>query len=89
MAESASRTDLSITRLIHIPGPIALFPKFVQLGLLPQMIFWVVYTIIIGALVGSVTAGSYDALGQNGGIERPFFPLDPRMGTPSSLLGND
>ena len=38
-------------------GPTDLFPKFVQLGLLPQMILWVVYTIIVGALAGSVIAG--------------------------------
>jgi len=37
-------------------GPTDLVTKFIFLGVLPQFIFWVVYTIIIGALLGTIFA---------------------------------
>jgi hypothetical protein len=35
-------------------GPTALFGKYALLGLLPQLVFWVAYTVIIGALLGII-----------------------------------
>jgi hypothetical protein len=37
-------------------GPMDLMTKFFGLGAMPQLIFWVVYTIIIGALLGTIFA---------------------------------
>jgi len=34
----------------------AFWPKFFMLGILPQLIFWVAFTVIAGSLFGSVTA---------------------------------
>jgi hypothetical protein len=35
-------------------GPTDLMTKFIFLGAMPQLVFWVVYTIIIGALLGTI-----------------------------------
>ncbi len=37
-------------------GPADLATKFILVGLLPQMIFWVVATLIVGALLGTIAA---------------------------------
>jgi hypothetical protein len=37
-------------------GPTALWPKFFEIAFLPQMVFWVAFTILAGALFGSVVA---------------------------------
>jgi hypothetical protein len=37
-------------------GPTDLMTKFIGLGAMPQLIFWVVYTVIIGALLGAIFA---------------------------------
>ena len=36
-------------------GPMTLWGKYVELGLVPQLVFWVVFTVIVGALFGTVT----------------------------------
>jgi hypothetical protein len=37
--------------------PASFWAKYFQIGLLPQLIFWVAFTIILGALLGAVVAG--------------------------------
>ena len=37
-------------------GPTSFWPKYALIGLLPQLIFWVVFTITVGALFGSIAA---------------------------------
>ena len=37
-------------------GPADLWPKYFQIGLLPQLIFWVAFTVIVGALFGSIAS---------------------------------
>lgn len=38
-------------------GPTSLWGKYFAMGLLPQLIFWVVFTIVMGSLLGAVAAG--------------------------------
>jgi hypothetical protein len=35
------------------PTEITWFPKFILIGVLPQLIFWIAFTIIIGMLFGA------------------------------------
>jgi hypothetical protein len=37
-------------------GPTAVFAKYALVGLLPQLIFWIAYTVIVGALLGVIAA---------------------------------
>ena len=37
-------------------GPADLWPKYFQIGLIPQLVLWPVFTIVIGSLFGSVAA---------------------------------
>lgn len=39
-----------------IPLPAGLFAKFVAIGVAPQLIFWVAFTVIVGGLLGSIFA---------------------------------
>lgn len=36
------------------PADISWFPKFILIGVLPQLVFWVAFTVIIGTLFGAV-----------------------------------
>lgn len=40
----------------NFPADTAWFTKFILIGLLPQMIFWVTFTVIIGGLFGGIAA---------------------------------
>jgi hypothetical protein len=35
------------------------WPKYVQIGLIPQLIFWVAFTMIVGTLFGSITTAIF------------------------------
>ncbi len=35
-------------------GPMSLWPKYMMIGVVPQLVFWVAYTVIVGALFGTV-----------------------------------
>jgi hypothetical protein len=35
-------------------GPVEFWPKYFQIGLLPQLIEWEVFTVIVGGLLGSI-----------------------------------
>ncbi len=37
-------------------GPMSLVPKWLYIGVLPQLVFWVVYTVLLGALLGGIAA---------------------------------
>ena len=37
-------------------GPKEFLPKFIMIGLVPQMVLWVAYTIVVGVLFGTVVA---------------------------------
>jgi hypothetical protein len=37
-------------------GPMTFWPKFLGIAFLPQTIFWVAFTVLIGALAGTITA---------------------------------
>lgn len=37
-------------------GPSSLWPKWLYLGALPQLVFWVGYTVLLGALLGGIAA---------------------------------
>jgi hypothetical protein len=37
-------------------GPMDLWGKYVQIGALPQLIFWVVFTVLVGSLFGCIAA---------------------------------
>jgi len=37
-------------------GPTAVFGKYALIGLLPQLVFWIAYTVIVGALLGVIAA---------------------------------
>jgi hypothetical protein len=37
-------------------GPSDVFSKFLFLGVLPQFVFWIAYTVIVGALLGAIAA---------------------------------
>jgi len=39
-----------------LPPGYGLFAKYLMLGFLPQLIFWVAYTVVSGMLLGSITA---------------------------------
>ncbi len=34
--------------------PASFWPKFLEIALIPQLIFWIAYTIIVGTLVGAI-----------------------------------
>lgn len=36
------------------PPDVAFWPKYFEIGLLPQLILWVAYTVVVGALLGSI-----------------------------------
>jgi hypothetical protein len=38
------------------PPETPFWPKFFQIGVLPQMVFWVAYTVLVGALFGAIVA---------------------------------
>lgn len=38
-------------------GPTSFAGKYMELALLPQMVLWVAYTVLVGALVGTIVAG--------------------------------
>jgi hypothetical protein len=40
-------------------GPADLMAKFVFLGVLPQFVFWIGYTVIVGALLGTIAAAVF------------------------------
>jgi len=46
----------------HYDGPppnlpeMGFWPKYLQIALIPQLIFWVAFTVVIGALFGAITA---------------------------------
>jgi hypothetical protein len=35
-------------------GPTDLWPKFLMIGIIPQMLFWVPFTIVVGSLLGAI-----------------------------------
>lgn len=35
-------------------GPTDFWPKYFQIGLLPQLVFWIAFTVIVGGLLGSI-----------------------------------
>jgi hypothetical protein len=37
-------------------GPMDFWGKYFQIGLLPQLVFWVVYTVVLGSLCGGIAA---------------------------------
>ena len=37
----------------NFPADMAWFPKFILIGLLPQLIFWIAFTVIVGTLFGA------------------------------------
>jgi len=37
-------------------GPMDFWGKYFEIGLLPQLVFWVVFTVVIGSLFGSIVA---------------------------------
>ena len=37
-------------------GPTDLIGKYVTIGAVPQLVLWIVFTIIVGGLLGSITA---------------------------------
>lgn len=37
-------------------GPTPVFGKYALIGLLPQLVFWIAYTVIVGALLGVIAA---------------------------------
>ncbi len=37
-------------------GPMELLPKYLFIGVIPQLVFWVAYTVVLGALVGTIVA---------------------------------
>ncbi len=39
-----------------VPVPAGLFASFLAIGLAPQLVFWVAYTVIVGGLLGSIFA---------------------------------
>ncbi len=46
----------------HYDGPppnlpeMTFWPKYLHIALLPQLVFWVAYTVVLGALVGTIAA---------------------------------
>ena len=48
----------------HYDGPppnlpeMSFWPKYLQIALIPQFIFWVAFTVVIGALVGTIAAAA-------------------------------
>ncbi|MGH9827533.1 MAG: hypothetical protein ACREDR_30265, partial [Blastocatellia bacterium] len=38
------------------PANVSFWPKYIQIGVLPQLIFWVAFTIVSGSLFGSIVA---------------------------------
>ncbi len=37
-------------------GPVDFWPKYVMIGLVPQLVMWVAYTVVVGSLFGTVVA---------------------------------
>jgi hypothetical protein len=59
MPEASSRSSLSISRFIAGPGasvqrPPDFWGKYFLIGLVPQLVFWVAYTLVLGSLCGGI-----------------------------------
>jgi hypothetical protein len=48
----------------EFPADMAFWPKYLHIGLLPQMIFWVAFTVLIGALFGTIVTAFVRRSGQ-------------------------
>jgi hypothetical protein len=50
------------------PADISWFPKFILIGVIPQLVFWVAFTVIVGTLFGSVAVAIANRGKQEGAI---------------------
>jgi hypothetical protein len=43
----------------NFPADVAFWSKYFQIGLLPQLLFWIAYTVVVGSIFGSVAVAIF------------------------------